>query len=126
MTASPAFECSEPLTPVVERLVHGLNPGAALLAGFWTFAHGAPVLGVLYWLFLLPLPPISLGIMVYLFFNGNRVALERRVFAGPEQFVAVQRAWTIAGVVAVPFFLIALVTFIIAVAALVSGSGSKG
>lgn len=121
--SSAAFEC-EPLTPVVERLVHGTNLGAALLAGVWTFAHNAPVLGVLFWLFFLPLPPVSIGIMVYLFFNGNRVALERRIFASPEEFVAVERAWIIAGIVAVPFMLLLLVIFIATIAALVSASSA--
>ena len=76
---------------------------------------------MLFWLFFLPLPPISLAIMVYLFYNGNRVALERRLFATPAQFEAVQRAWLIAGLIALPFLLTMLLTFIVAAAALVSG-----
>jgi hypothetical protein len=110
-------------SPDVERLVHRLNWGAALLPGFWTFAHGASMLGVMFWLFFLPLPPVSFGIMAFLLFNGNRVALERRRFADPAQFRAVERAWTIAGVVAVPFMLLALLAWI---AVLVSVAGSGG
>ncbi|HEX3550918.1 MAG TPA: zinc ribbon domain-containing protein [Candidatus Elarobacter sp.] len=108
-------------SPDVDKLVHRLNWGAALLPGLWTFAHGAPVLGVMFWLFFLPLPPVSLGIMGYLLFNGNRVALQRRRFADPAQFVAVQRAWTIAGVIAVPFMLFALFVWI-GVMASIAGS----
>jgi len=128
MAAAAEFGPSAQPSAEVQRLVHKVNLGAALLPGFWTFAHGAPVLGVLYWLFFFPLPPVSLGIMVYLFFNGSRVALERRLFRDPAQFEAVQRAWAIAGIIVVPFLLILLLTFIAVVAALVSSpsSGGKG
>ena len=95
-------------SPEVTKLVHRLNFGAALLPGFWTFAHGAPVLGVFYWLFFLPLPPVSIAIMVYLLFNGNRVALERRRFADPAAFRRVERMWSVVGFVLTPFGLIAL------------------
>lgn len=80
-------------------LLRGVNIGAGSVPGLWTFAHGAPVLGVLYWLFWFPLPPVSLGIAIYLFFNGNRVALQRRRYENPQQFRAVERAWAIAGAI---------------------------
>jgi hypothetical protein len=80
-------------------LIRGVNLGAGGAPGFWTFAHGAPVLGTLYWLFWFPLPPVSLGIAIYLFFNGNRLALQRRRYADPQQFRAVEQAWTIAGAI---------------------------
>jgi hypothetical protein len=80
-------------------LMRGVNVGAGGAPGFWTFAHGAPVLGVLYWLFWLPLPPVSLGIAIYLFINGNRVALQRRRYADPQQFHDVERAWAVAGAI---------------------------
>jgi hypothetical protein len=81
-----------PPSPEVDRLTGRLNVGACGAAGLWTFWHGAPVLGVLYWIgFVVPAVPI--GIMVYLLFNGNRVALQRRRFESPEQFLRVQRAW---------------------------------
>ena len=91
---------SLPLTrtsAVVAALVRGVSLGGGGAPGFWTFAHGAPVLGTLYWLFWLPLPPVSLGIAVYLFFNGNRIALQRRRYRDPQQFRDVERAWAIAG-----------------------------
>ncbi len=66
----------------------------------------------MFWLFFLPLPPISLGIMIALLFNGNRVALERRRFADPAQFRAVERAWTVAGIIALPFMILALLMWI--------------
>jgi hypothetical protein len=84
-------------SPVVAALVRGVSLGGGGAPGFWTFAHGAPVLGTLYWLFWFPLPPVSLGIAVYLFFNGNRVALQRRRYRNPQQFRDVERAWAIAG-----------------------------
>jgi hypothetical protein len=81
------------LSPLLVELQRPLNWGAAIGAGFWTFAMGAPVLGVLFWLSLPILPPVSIGIMAYLLFNGNRVALQRRRFATPDDFRHVQRAW---------------------------------
>ncbi|MBV9440767.1 MAG: hypothetical protein JOZ24_12325 [Candidatus Eremiobacteraeota bacterium] len=71
-----------------------LNLGACVLAGFWTFVHGAPALGTLYWLCFLPLPPISVGIMIYLLFNGNRVALQRRRYRDREEFRRVEGRWS--------------------------------
>jgi len=93
-------------------LMRRVNVGAGGAPGFWCFAHGAPVLGTLYWIFWLPLPPVSLGIMIYLFLNGNRVALQRRRYADPEQFRAVERAWAIAGAILfVPTFAAMLLWF---------------
>ena len=102
-----------------------LNVGAALLPGFWTFAHGAPVLGTLFWLAFFPLPPISLGIMVYLLFTGNRVALQRRRFADPAEFARVQRAWLVAGLASFPVMLFALVTCLYVLAVLVAMIGGQ-
>ena len=42
---------------------------------------------------------VSLGITIFLFFNGNRVALQRRRYADPQEFRAVERAWAIAGAI---------------------------
>lgn len=81
----------------VATLMRRVSLGAGGAPGFWTFAHGAPVVGILYWLFWLPLPSVSLAIMVYLFFNGNRIALQRRRYRDPQQFREVERAWAIAG-----------------------------
>ena len=83
----------------VAALMRGVSLGGGGAPGFWTFAHGAPVLGTLYWLLWLPLPPVSLGIAVYLFFNGNRIALQRRRYRDPQHFRDVERAWAIAGFV---------------------------
>jgi hypothetical protein len=82
--------------PDVAVLLRRLNVGAGLGAGIWTFGNGAPVLGALFWLTLLFLPPVAIGIMVYLLINGNRVALQRRRFTSIERFRSVQRGWTIA------------------------------
>jgi hypothetical protein len=80
-------------------LMHRVNFGAGGAPGFWTFAHGSPVLGTLYWLFWFPLPPVSLGIAIFLFLNGNRVALQRRRYADPQEFAAVEGAWAVAGTI---------------------------
>jgi hypothetical protein len=85
--------------PDVAALLRRFNVGAGLGAGFWTFGNGAPVLGSIYWISLPLLPPIALGIMTYLFINGNRVALQRRRFASIERFRRVQRVWAFVGVV---------------------------
>ncbi len=102
----------------VRRLVHRFNFGAALIPGFWAFAHRAPVIGVMYWLFFLPLPPVSIGIMVYLLFNGNRVALQRRRFRDAAEFAAVQRAWAISGFFILPAIVFALLVCLYIVALL--------
>jgi hypothetical protein len=92
--------------------MRGVNIGAGGAPGFWCFAHGAPVLGTLYWLFWFPLPPVSLGIMVYLFFNGNRVALQRRSYSGPDEFRKVERTWAVTGALLfIPTFIVMLVWF---------------
>jgi hypothetical protein len=99
---SDAAGASFPLvrtSAVVAALMRGVSLGGGGAPGFWTFAHGAPVLGTLYWLFWLPLPPVSIGIAVYLFFNGNRIALQRRRYRDPQHFRDVERAWAIAGFV---------------------------
>jgi hypothetical protein len=98
------------VSEAAEALMRRVNIGAGGAPGFWTFAHGAPVLGVLYWLFWLPLPPVSIGIAVYLFFNGNRVALQRRQYADPQQFRTVEQAWTVVGaIVLLPTLVLTLV-----------------
>jgi hypothetical protein len=94
--------------PDVAALLRRLNVGAGLGAGIWTFGNGAPVLGALFWLTLVFLPPVAIGIMVYLLINGNRVALQRRRFASIERFRSVQHRWTIV-VVGIAVALVVLV-----------------
>jgi hypothetical protein len=110
----------------VRALLPKLNAGAALLPGIWPFAHGAPVLGVLWWLLAIPLPPVAIGIMVYLLFNGNRIALQRRLFASPEQFRAVERRWTIAAFIVLPFALLFLFVAFVALFSLLYSLGAQG
>jgi hypothetical protein len=106
-------------------LMRGVSIGGGGAAGFWTFAHGAPVLGTLFWLFWIPLPPVSLGIMAYLFFNGNRVALQRRRYADPDEFRRVERAWAVAGaILLLPTLLIALVWGLFLISLLVQAQPS--
>ena len=84
----------------ISALLRLCNVGAGLGAGFWAFGNGAPILGCIYWLSLPILPPIAIAIMVYLFINGNRVALERRRFTSLETFRKIQRTWAMLSPVA--------------------------
>jgi hypothetical protein len=96
----------------VRALMRHLNWGAGLLPGFWSYKHGAPVLGTFFWIMLLPLPPISIGIMLYLLTNGNRIALQHRRYRDIAEFHAVERAWGVAGWVTFPISLILLLLYI--------------
>jgi hypothetical protein len=93
------------LDPELAALERGPNGGAALNAGLWPFRHGSSALGTLFWVAIPILPPVSVGIMIYLFFNGNRVALQRRRFASAAQFRQVQRRWALAGIGVGPILL---------------------
>jgi hypothetical protein len=113
-------------SPEAVALMGRINLGAGGAPGFWTFTHGAPVLGLLYWLFWLPLPPVSFGIAIFLLFNGNRVALQRRRYRDPAEFHAVERAWAVAGVVLlVPTLFVALIWFATIVSWLVKSGAMK-
>jgi hypothetical protein len=101
----------------VRMLIRKLNWGAALLPGFWSYTHGAPVLGTFFWIMLLPLPPISIGIMLYLLTNGNRIALQHRRYRDEAEFHQVERAWGVAGWITFPFSLILFLTYIVALLA---------
>jgi hypothetical protein len=100
------------LDPEAAELEKRVNIGAALNAGLWPFWHGAAALGALYWVAMIVLPPVPLGIMVYLFFNGNRIALQRRRFASTAQFRQVEQKWALAGIAVGPLLL--MITFIAA------------
>ena len=108
---------------VVAALMRRVSLGGGGAPGFWTFAHGTPVLGTLYWLFWLPLPPVSLGIAVYLFFNGNRIALQRRRYRDPQHFRDVERAWAVAGGVLLGPTLFATLVWAIATLAFLAHAG---
>ncbi len=109
----------------VRALERRLNWGAALLPGFWTYKHGAPVLGTLYWLAFLPLPPISIGIMLYLLTNGNRIALQHRRYRDVTEFHNVERAWGVAGWITFPFSLIFLLVYVFALLSATTKAGAQ-
>ena len=109
----------------VAALMRRVSLGAGGAPGLWTFAHGAPVLGSLYWLFWLPLPPVSLGIAIYLFFNGNRVALQRRRYADPQQFRAVEGRWAVAGAILFLPTLLATLLWAVAILSLLVSAGAR-
>jgi threonine/homoserine efflux transporter RhtA len=108
---------------IVAELMRRVSLGGGGAPGLWAFAHGAPVLGTMYWLFWLPLPPVSLGIAVYLFFNGNRIALQRRRYRDPAQFREVERAWAVAGGLLLGPTLLATLLWSIATLALLARAG---
>ena len=114
------------VSAAASALMRRVNVGAGAAPGFWTFAHGAPVLGVLYWLFWLPLPPVSIGIAIYLFFNGNRVALQRRRYADLQQFHTVERAWAVAGAILFLPTLILTLVWAAMILAVLMQAGGKG
>jgi hypothetical protein len=66
---------------------------------------------VFFWLFALPLPPISLIIVVYLLFNGNRVALQHRRYRDVAQFHQVEHAWAVAGWITLPVSIIIVIAW---------------
>ncbi len=103
----------------VRGLERHLNWGAALLPGIWTYKHGAPVLGTFFWIMLLPLPPIAIGIMLYLLTNGNRIALQHRRFHDGAEFHRVERAWAVAGWLTLP---VSLILFLLYLGALISAT----
>ena len=105
-------------------LMRRLSLGAAGAPGIWTFAHGAPVLGILYWLFWLPLPPVSLGIAIYLLINGNRVALQRRRYRDAAEFRETERLWAIAGGVLLVPTLFATLVWSFLILAVLLGAGT--
>jgi hypothetical protein len=98
-------------SPEIRGLMRKLNWGAGFLPGFWTYKHGAPVLGTFFWLLFLPLPPISVGIMLYLLTNGNRIALQHRRYKDVAEFHTVEHAWAVAGWVTIPFSIILLIAY---------------
>jgi len=113
------------ISSAAAALIRRVNIGAGGAPGFWTFAHGAPILGVLYWLFWFPLPPVSLGIAIYLLFNGNRVALQRRRYADPQQFRAVEGRWAVAGAILFLPTLLATLLWAVAILSLLVSAGAR-
>ncbi len=47
-----------------------------------------------YWVFLLGIPIVNFGVMLYLGFNGNRLAFEKSDFDSPNDFLKVQAEWS--------------------------------
>lgn len=91
-----------PNGPFPEEL-RSWNWGAFLLSWIWAIGHNV-------WLGLLALVPYIGVIMVFILgFKGNEWAWQHRKFESVEQFKAVERAWTKAGVIV---FVISLVVMI--------------
>lgn len=44
---------------------------------------------------------VALGFAIYLGVKGGEIAVQRRLYGGDQEFVAVERAWTIGGVISV-------------------------
>jgi len=99
-------------TAVRARLARGLNPGAALLAPFWAWAHGLRGAGAglvaataaLVWAqanglrpAVLFLSSLLVGAICFFAVAGNRIALARTPRPDPAAFEAGQLPWAIAG-----------------------------
>lgn len=96
-------ELLPPARPVPQEIAYGLNWGAFLLTPIWSCAHRV-------WLGLLSLLPWGIGLIValILLFKGNEWGWRCRQFYSVEHFRAVQRIWTIWGIVVWTFIIIVL------------------
>ena len=68
------------------------NWGAFLLAPFWTLANKLDA-----WFILCSIPFINIITIFYLGFNGNRLAYPKSSIDSVDDFMAVQRYWSIWG-----------------------------
>lgn len=90
----------------------GLNWGAFLLPFFWSIAHSA-------WLWVVLSPFIHLVASIVLLIKGNEIAYQNRKFANEAEFQAVQKAWTMWGLIllavtfVVQMFIIAVIRLLI-------------
>ncbi|HEX3468938.1 MAG TPA: hypothetical protein VHT05_12745 [Candidatus Elarobacter sp.] len=107
----------------VRAVERHLNWGAGFLPGFWSYKHGAPVLGTFFWIMLLPLPPISMGIMLYLLTNGNRIALQHRRYRDVAEFHKVEHAWSVWGWVTIPISFILFMSYLVALVSATTRAG---
>ena len=89
------------------REVYGLDWGAFLLTPLWSIANNV-LLGLLWFV-----PFIGWIIPFILLFRGSEMAWRCRRFESVEQFVAVRRAWTIAGIVFHLFWIILFTVILI-------------
>ncbi|MHB1000454.1 MAG: tetratricopeptide repeat protein [Armatimonadota bacterium] len=78
---------SEPVGPPP-----GLNWGGLLLPVIWSMAHGAWLWAVISFFF-------GMVGSIYLLIKGNEVAFQNRQFSSMDEFRAVQKAWTVWGIV---------------------------
>lgn len=100
-TAAPTrrpLPSGNPAQGLLDPSVQGWCWGAFLAGPFWAAAHGMAPLGglllLLTWLF--PLPHLLLGRF------GGGMAWRQRAFGSLEEFRAVQRAWALGGLLALP------------------------
>lgn len=95
---SRTLASGNPARGLLDPNVQGWDWGAFLAGPLWATAHGMWALGVilaaLFWLF--PLPNLLLGRF------GGGMAWRQRRFASLEEFVAVQRAWALGGLMIFP------------------------
>ena len=91
---------------VPPEILARFNWGAFLLSHLWPFWNGAVGLGIGCWAATLVswmtggiTGIVTLGLSIYLGFEGNRLAVKGRRFQSREEFESVQRAWTRAGVI---------------------------
>lgn len=75
----------EPKLDVNSQEFKQFNWGACFLAFYWCLSNKMD-----YWVFLLCIPIVNFGVMLYLGFNGNRLAFEKSDFDSPNDFLKVQ------------------------------------
>jgi hypothetical protein len=72
------------------RLLKRSNWAAVLLGPVWTTANKLDKWTVFYFV-----PPISIGVAIYLGLEGNRMAFEKSNIRSVEEFMIVQRKWSL-------------------------------
>lgn len=117
VSAGPV-DAGGPITPPP-----GLNWGAFLLPFWWSIFHSA-------WLWVVLSIVICPVAAIVLLITGNRVACENRKFRSLEEFRAVEKAWTLWGLIIlginVVLGLLLGGTIVALIAGLMSSGGPKG
>lgn len=91
-----------PGNSISPELVRRWSWGGFLLPVLWPFWHGMEALGIVMVICLLPfLWPVGLGIAIYLGLKGNQLAVQGRVYGTDQEFLKVEKAWAMWGIIGV-------------------------
>ncbi len=123
--ASPAAPAATPSPwpsgndPTLLSQVQGWSWGAFALTWIWAFAHRLHAWGAGFVIasflsfFLHPLGLVTLAGAIYLGIKGNELAWQQRPFRSLEEFRATERAWTIAAIIVLALYVVAIVAAIV-------------